>query len=67
MGDDAIRATVSAFGVAFAAFCIWLTVRIINRREKWAIGTVVGLVAAISVLFATGFFETLHWLLSYHG
>lgn len=23
-------------GVAFAAVCIWLTVRIINRRERWA-------------------------------
>jgi hypothetical protein len=25
------------FGVAFAAFCVWLTVRIVNRRERWAI------------------------------
>jgi hypothetical protein len=25
-----------ALGVAFAAFCIWLAVRIINRRERWA-------------------------------
>jgi hypothetical protein len=22
--------------IAFAAFCVWLTVRIVNRREKWA-------------------------------
>jgi hypothetical protein len=22
------------FGIAFAAFCVWLTVRIINRREN---------------------------------
>jgi len=22
--------------VAFAAFCIWLAVRIVNRRERWA-------------------------------
>jgi hypothetical protein len=22
--------------VAFAAFCVWLTVRIVNRREQWA-------------------------------
>ena len=27
---------LSAFGVAFAAFCILLAVRIVNRREKWA-------------------------------
>jgi len=23
-------------GIAFAAFCVWLTVRIVNRRERWA-------------------------------
>jgi hypothetical protein len=23
-------------GVAFAAFCVWLGVRIVNRRERWA-------------------------------
>ena len=23
-------------GIAFAALCVWLTVRIVNRREKWA-------------------------------
>ena len=22
--------------VAFAAFCVWLVVRIVNRRERWA-------------------------------
>ena len=27
---------LSIFGVAFAAFCVWLTVRIVNRRERWA-------------------------------
>ena len=25
-----------AVGIAFAAFCVWLAVRIINRRERWA-------------------------------
>jgi|GEM_PF-3443515 len=24
------------FGITSAAFCVWLTVRIINRRERWA-------------------------------
>jgi cytochrome bd-type quinol oxidase subunit 1 len=28
--------TLGVFGVAFAAFCVWLVVRIINRRERWA-------------------------------
>ncbi|MBS0264588.1 MAG: hypothetical protein JSS02_21820 [Planctomycetes bacterium] len=27
---------LSVAGAAFGAFCIWLTVRIINRRELWA-------------------------------
>lgn len=30
-------------GVAFAAFCVWLTVRIVNRRERWAKWMAVGL------------------------
>jgi len=25
---------LSIFGVGFAAFCVWLTVRIVNRRKK---------------------------------
>jgi hypothetical protein len=23
-------------GVAFSAFCVWLTVQVVNRRERWA-------------------------------
>jgi hypothetical protein len=36
---------LSIVGAAFAAFCLWLTVRIVNRRErwaKWALAAVVG-------------------------
>jgi hypothetical protein len=36
---------LAVFGVAFTAFSIWLTVRFINRRERWAkwtMATVVG-------------------------
>jgi len=32
-------------GIAFAAFCIWLTVRIVNRRERWAKRLAAALVA----------------------
>jgi hypothetical protein len=32
------------FGVTFAAFFVWLTVRIVNRRERWAT-----LIAAVAV------------------
>ena len=34
-------------GVAFAAFYIWLAVRIVNRREKWAKWTAVGMAAVL--------------------
>jgi hypothetical protein len=27
---------LSIVGNGFAAFCVWLTVRVINRRERWA-------------------------------
>jgi hypothetical protein len=43
-----------ALAVAFAAFCVWLAVRIFNRRERWAkwtLATVVGL----PVLYAAAF------------
>jgi len=45
--DDAILAFVS---VTFSAFCIWLTVRIVTRREKWAIWTAVWLAEAVGIL-----------------
>jgi hypothetical protein len=37
-----------ALGIAFAAFCVWLTVRIINRRERWAKWTAI----AIAIMVA---------------
>jgi hypothetical protein len=36
-------------GVAIAAFCIWLTARIINRRELWANRTAAALAVALVV------------------
>lgn len=35
---------------AFAAFCVWLTVQIINRRERWAKRTLAD-VAGVLVLY----------------
>jgi hypothetical protein len=37
---------VTIIGFAFAGFCIWLTVRIVNRHErrtKWILAVVVGM------------------------
>jgi hypothetical protein len=46
---------VLTFAIAFAAFCIWLTVRIINRRERWAKRTAVAIVVALPALYALSF------------
>lgn len=42
---------LAVLGVGFAAFCVWLGVRLVNRREKWAKWTAVGLVMAVFVLY----------------
>ena len=42
---------VSIIGVAFAAFCIWATVRFINRRERWVIRMFLGIVALAFLVF----------------
>jgi ABC-type Fe3+ transport system permease subunit len=33
-----------ALAVAFATFCVWLTVRIVNRRERWAQWTLAAII-----------------------
>jgi hypothetical protein len=54
--------TMPVIGVAFTAFCVWLGVRIVNRRERWAKWTA-GAVA-LSVLYVLAF-SPLHLL--YHS
>jgi hypothetical protein len=39
---------IAIFGITFAAFCVWLTVRIVNRRERWAKRTAWGLLIAMA-------------------
>ena len=43
-----------ALAVAFAAFCVWLVVRIVNRRERWAKWTAV-VMLLLPVLYVAGF------------
>ena len=31
-----VTVLLASMGIAFAAFCVWLAVRIIKRRERWA-------------------------------
>ncbi|HEY2252980.1 MAG TPA: hypothetical protein VGH74_18035 [Planctomycetaceae bacterium] len=51
---------LSVTGVTYSAVCVWLTVRIINRRERWAKRT---LAAAVSlpILYMLSFAPLL-WL-----
>jgi hypothetical protein len=50
-----------ALAIAFAAFCVWLTVRIVNRRERWAKWTAI--TPAVSpVLYVPGFGPACWWL-----
>ncbi len=46
--------------VVFAAFCVWLTVRIINRRERWAKRTALALALAATYPLSFG---PVSWLL----
>jgi hypothetical protein len=41
---------ITAFGLVVASFSAWLAVRILNRREKWAIWTAVALPIPLYVL-----------------
>jgi hypothetical protein len=45
---------LSISGVAFACFCVWLTVRIVNRRERWAKWTL-AMVVGLPVLYVASF------------
>ena|SRR5579872_1743411 len=42
------------FGAIFAAFCVWLTVRIVNQRERWAKWTL-AVTLSLPVLYAASF------------
>jgi hypothetical protein len=44
----------SITGVAYAAFCVWLSVRIVNRRERWAKWTL-AVVVGLLVLYVASF------------
>jgi hypothetical protein len=45
---------MGAFGVAFAAFGIWIAVRIFSRRERWAKWTAAGMLALL-LLYALSY------------
>jgi hypothetical protein len=49
-----MRIILPALVVAFAAFCIWLGVRIVNRRERWA-KWMLSATLALPVLYVASF------------
>jgi len=52
---------LSIIEVAFAAFCVWLAVRIVNRKERWAkwmLATTIGL----PVLYVASIGPACWWL-----
>jgi hypothetical protein len=49
--ETAILSVLGVLGLAFAAFCVWLGVRIADRRERWAKRTAVALAFAVLVLY----------------
>ena len=51
--------------VAFAAFCVWLTVRIVNRRERWAKWTL-AVTLSLPVLYVASFGPVV-WATSWDG
>jgi len=51
---DPMTILLSVIGVTFAAFCVWLSVRIVNRRERWA-KCALAAVIGVPVLYAASF------------
>jgi hypothetical protein len=42
---------LSIVAIAYAALCVWLTVRIVNRKDRWAKRIALWLVAAYPISF----------------
>jgi len=55
---------IPAVGVAFAAFCLWLAVRIVNRRERWAKWTL-AVAVTVPVLYVASFGPACWWISRY--
>jgi hypothetical protein len=53
-----------ALAVAVAAFCVWLTVRVINRHERWA-KWMLAVVISLPVLYVPSFGPAC-WISSRH-
>ena len=52
---------IPPLAVAFAAICVWLTVRIVNRRERWAKWTLAATIIGTPVLYVLTFGPACWW------
>jgi hypothetical protein len=58
MSDDEFEiwsVILPTLAVAFAALCVWLGVRIFNRRERWAKRMALGLLVLALVMYPLSF------------
>ena len=62
---DRMTAFLPALAIAFAALCVWLAVRIVNRRERWAKWTLASAVG-LPVMYVASFGPAC-WLVSHDG
>jgi hypothetical protein len=53
---------LAIFGVAFAAFCVWLGVRVYNRRERWAKWVLAVTIFSMPVLYVLSFGPACWWM-----
>jgi Kef-type K+ transport system membrane component KefB len=49
--DRNLTEVMAAIGLTFAAFWVWICVRIFNRREPWAIELAVTIIVVLMVAY----------------
>jgi len=54
-GRIAGMALLLLLAASFAASCIWLTVRVVNQRERWAKRTLAGLIVGMPLMYVLSF------------
>ena len=53
---DGMETVLVVPGAAVAAFCVWLTVRVINRREPWATAILIGVCLSLVTILLVALF-----------
>src|SRR5258708_6569158 len=60
-GSRVYEFVFAGMSVAFAALCVWLVVRIVNRRERWAKWIAGGLIVAVPFLYVVSIGPVCWW------